>query len=67
MLSAGDWMRLAEQVEALQVRLGGTVLAPHWPQSLDFLRRDCLEQAGMEGEREVERWQEEHPLNRRAA
>lgn len=53
-LSAGEWLAVAERVEALQVDLAGSVLAPHWPMSLDFLRRECLELAGRECVHEVE-------------
>lgn len=63
-MKAGEWLGLAETVEELQKSLAGSVLAPHWPQSLEFLRRDCLEEAGVVGEREVEAFLEEHPVRR---
>lgn len=50
---AGEWLGLAERVAALQADLAGTVLAPQWPQSLEFLRGDCLEMAGRECVHEV--------------
>ena len=65
-LTAGEWLGLAERTRALAADLAGSVLAPHWPQSLELLAKDCELEAGAEGEREVEAFWVEHP-ERRAA